>query len=404
MASIKIILRNKPNKDGTHSLALQILKDRVQSIVHIGHSIEPKYWDAKECRIKKSHPNSARLNNLIAKKLSEANEKLIELETNKNDVSSKAIQTNIKAKNNSSFFAQAAVYLDNIKTSGRYNRYTSEEPRVRKFKEFLEEKDVTFQEINVALLNKFKAYLKGKLGLSERTVMNYFILIRTIYNQAIKANLADIKHYPFGRDKIVIKNPESVKIGLSPEEVKKMEGLNLSDKPYLHHARNLWLISFYFAGMRVSDVLRLKWTDFQNDRLHYSMGKNNKAGSLKIPEKVNTILAQYKKSKKNKHDLVFPELEVVEDLNNLYEVQRKISFAVKNLNDALIKVAKEAGITKKLTTHIARHTFGNISGDKISPQMLQKLYRHSSITTTIGYQANFIHKDADEALDAVIGK
>lgn len=53
--------------------------------------------------------------------------------------------------------------------------------------------------------------------------------------------------------------------------------------------------------------------------------------------------------------------------------------------------------------HIARHTFDNISGDRIPLQMLQKLYRHSSITTTIGYQSNFIHKDADEALEAVIG-
>ena len=52
--------------------------------------------------------------------------------------------------------------------------------------------------------------------------------------------------------------------------------------------------------------------------------------------------------------------------------------------------------------HIARHTFGNISGEKIPIQMLQKLYRHSSITTTIGYQQNFIHKDADDALDSVL--
>jgi hypothetical protein len=35
--------------------------------------------------------------------------------------------------------------------------------------------------------------------------------------------------------------------------------------------------------------------------------------------------------------------------------------------------------------------------------MLQKLYRHSSITTTIGYQSSLIHKDADDALDAVLG-
>ncbi len=53
--------------------------------------------------------------------------------------------------------------------------------------------------------------------------------------------------------------------------------------------------------------------------------------------------------------------------------------------------------------HIARHTFGNISGDRIPIQMLQKLYRHSSITTTIGYQGNFIHQSADDALEAVIG-
>ena len=45
---------------------------------------------------------------------------------------------------------------------------------------------------------------------------------------------------------------------------------------------------------------------------------------------------------------------------------------------------------------------GNISGDKIPIQMLQKLYRHSSVTTTINYQANFMKKEADEALDRVI--
>jgi len=52
--------------------------------------------------------------------------------------------------------------------------------------------------------------------------------------------------------------------------------------------------------------------------------------------------------------------------------------------------------------HIARHTFGNISGDKIPIQMLQKLYRHSNISTTINYQANFMHKEEDDAIDKVI--
>lgn len=52
--------------------------------------------------------------------------------------------------------------------------------------------------------------------------------------------------------------------------------------------------------------------------------------------------------------------------------------------------------------HITRHSFGNIAGDKIPIQMLQKLYRHSSITTTINYQANFMHRETDDALEKVI--
>ena len=34
--------------------------------------------------------------------------------------------------------------------------------------------------------------------------------------------------------------------------------------------------------------------------------------------------------------------------------------------------------------------------------MLQKLYRHSNLKTTINYQTNFIHKEADDALDTVV--
>ncbi|HEY1010072.1 MAG TPA: tyrosine-type recombinase/integrase, partial [Daejeonella sp.] len=121
----------------------------------------------------------------------------------------------------------------------------------------------------------------------------------------------------------------------------------------------------------------------------------------KVPDKALAILKQYPKENRQ-HNLIFPELEVVADISDTFMVQRRISFSVKNLNDALVKVAEAAGITKKLTMHIARHTFGNLSGDKIPLQMLQKLYRHSSVITTMGYQANFIHKDTDDALDSVV--
>ena len=156
--------------------------------------------------------------------------------------------------------------------------------------------------------------------------------------------------------------------------------------------------------MRVSDVLRLRWNDIQNDRLHYQMGKNTKGGSLKIPGRALSIIAQYETDKRKIDDFIFPDLKDVADPTDTFLLQRRIMNMTSRIDKALRKiVAKAAGIDKKLTMHIARHTFGNISGDKIPIQMLQKLYRHSSVTTTIGYQSNFIYKDVDDALESVIG-
>lgn len=400
-SSIKIVLRKKKNQDDTYPLALRITKDRKSSYVYLGHSLHENEWDAQSQRVKKSHPNSTRLNNLILKKKAEISDKLIDLQANHDDMSLNAIRKQIKPKQGHSFFAQAGQFIDNMRKEGKYNRVKTDEARIKHLREFLDGADITFPEIDVPLLNRFRAYLKSTRHISERTIINHLIVVRTVYNHAIAGNIVDQKHYPFGKGKIAIKFPDSVKIGLVPSEVKQLEQIDLSDNDYLNHARNIWLTSFYFAGMRISDVLRMKWSDFHNDRMHYTMGKNSKAGSLKTPDKVLAILKQYKSHKK-KNDLIFPELKVLDDLNDTYNTQRKISYAVKRLNKALAVISERAGITKPVTLHIARHTFGNISGDKIPIQMLQKLYRHSSITTTIGYQSNFINKTADDALDAVL--
>lgn len=414
MSALKIVLRKKADEnkkiaeDKPFPIAIRITKDRISSYTYIGHSATIKQWDAIKQRVKSSHPNSARLNNLLSTKFAEANNKLLDLETLKNDVSSRAIKSGLTSAKHATFIKQANIYLDNLKKNGKFNRRSADKPRVERFREFLEGGDITFAEINPSLLRRFKAYLKGTRttlkgtkAITDRTVVNHLVVIRTIFNQAVASNIVDHKYYPFGKGKIVIKFPDSIKMGLVADEVKAIEDLKLKAGSAVNHARNVWLFSFYFAGMRVSDVLRLKWTDFQDDRMYYSMGKNDKAGSLKMPGKALKILKQYKRDNPI-HNLVFPDLETLPNLDDLYAVQQRINQKVKKINKGLVDIGKLIETDKKLTMHIARHTFGNISGEKIPIQMLQKLYRHSSITTTIGYQANFIYKDTDSALDAVI--
>ncbi|MFN8343442.1 MAG: site-specific integrase [Spirosomataceae bacterium] len=399
MATVKVILRKELKQDGTYPLALRITKNRKSSYIYFDYSIKPEDWDAEKQRVKKSHPNSARLNNFLLKKLAEANDQTLELESQKSFVTSQAVRQKIKPSAGSTFNAQSELYLQRLKEAGKYNQYTADKPRIKHFKEFVKQ-DMAFSDITVPLLERFQSHVKNRLKVSERTAVNHIVVIRSVFSFAIKEGVVDAKFYPFGKGKMKIKFPESGKIGLNAEEIESLETVALEGAA--HHSRNLWLFSYYFAGMRVSDVLRMRWNDFQNDRLHYEMGKNNKGGSLKVPEKALKIINQYKDSKQNKDDLVFPELKGV-DFSDKFITQRTIAFKTSVIDKYLkTQVASAAGIDKKLTMHLARHSFAQMAGDKIPVQILQKLYRHSSIITTIGYQSNFTTQQTDDALDKVL--
>ena len=140
---------------------------------------------------------------------------------------------------------------------------------------------------------------------------------------------------------------------------------------------------------QLSNQLITQLTNFEPCTSLYSL--------LSLPTQIN--IGPKEDSKNN--DLIFPELQGT-SFRNEKKLEIRVKTVTRNFNRRLEIVAEKVSIDKKMTMHITRHSFGNISGDKIPIQMLQKLYRHSSITTTINYQQNFMHKETDEALDKVI--
>ena len=397
----KIVLRKKPNKEGLCPLAVRITKNRRSNYMYIGHYIDSKHWDENRRLVRKSHPNAELLNTLLSSKLSEANKKLIRLQCENQDISSNQIKKEISSPSEFiSFYVVAEEYLNELESNNKLTRLFADRVRVNHVLNFYKSKQLMFKEIDEGFLKRFQTYLRNKKDLSERSIVNNLVVIRTLYNRAIKLGIVDQKNYPFGADKIRIKFPETEKIGLTIEEVQKIESLeNLSKQE--QHAKNVWLFSFYLAGIRVGDVLKIRWSDIYDDRIHYRMSKNSKLVSLKLPDKLVPILRSYEEDKQQSNDFVFPELKKA-DIKNERDVYAKTNTATKKFNKYLREVATKAGINKKVTMHIARHSFGNIAGDRIPVQMLQKLYRHSTITTTMQYQSNFISKETDKALDDVV--
>lgn len=444
MASIKVVLRtNKTKKDGTCPLAIRITKDRKTKFVFTGKYIFEKDWDAENTKVKRSHENSGRMNAFLRKKLREIETITDDAELAEEEVSLTQIKNKAKRKTNKvSFFELAAERIKNKALEGTYSVSKSElsilyniyeflthntslpkhkviqdirkrrKDRVSKARSgktnfedelrfFTENKSLLFSDIDMAFITRYKSFCASYLEQQTRTITNQLIFIRTIYNQAIKENLADSRKYPFGGENERIRIKSGNKIGLSREEVKRIEGLELEHGTTPWHTKNVWLFAFYFAGIRISDVLELKWSDFMDGRLYYQMSKNEKPVSLKVPDQAQAILSEYAKDKRSNLDFVFPFLKKADE-NDKKDMFVKARNATKLFNKHLKKIAIQCEIDKNLSNHIARHSFGNVAGDRIHPLMLQKLYRHSDLKTTLVYQANFIHKEADDALESVL--
>ena len=444
MATVKIVLRtNYQKKDGSSPLALRITKNRKTRYVFTGKYVFEKDWDKVLGKVKRSHPNSGRLNNYLVKKVTEADDIILETDASNDNVSSKALQQKVQHKGKHiSFFEFASerikgkyikgtfsvakpelsiLYniqefmrhsvsdskqsvIDGINQRRKDRRIEAMKPRhsiLNGIKIISQDKSLYFEDIDTAFLNKFKIFCTAYLGQKTRTITNELILIRTLFNAAIKEGIVDIKHYPFAGEKEKIRIHSGHKIGLTREEIYKLENIKLEHGTSIWHTRNIWLFAFYFAGIRISDVLGLKWSDFKDGRLFYVMNKNEKPLSLKIPDKAKIILKHYEEEKRFKSDYVFPYLKKA-DQKNPRDVFVKSNNASRLFNKYLKRIADMCEIDKNLSNHISRHSFGNIAGDAIHPLMLQKLYRHSDLKTTLNYQANFIHKDADDALDKVI--
>ncbi len=426
MATAKIVTWSRPDKDGQFPIGIKIWNNGKPSYIFEGHTLPSRdLWDAKKQEVKKSVPHAARLTNLLTKKLSEVRDKALQLETEKPKVAASSIKKSIQKKDQEKkqvlFVEIANQYLEDQLSCGNYDVHKTDKGRLKRFYAFANDGKIPFSDITVELLQRYTIFLRQAKKvrynenspikpLSERTITNHLLIIRTLYNRAVSAKVASKDNYPFGADgKIVIRFPKSSKIGLTEKEIRNLEELDLSTHtPIYNHARNIWLTEFYFAGMRVTDCLLLKWTDFKDDRLYYQMSKNSEHGSLKIPQKVLAILNQYREGQNdyvnNKHNLVFPFLKGLATLDQRLVLRRKICYTVRSLNTAMEKIMLMIGSSKNASQHKARHSFAQLAEEKdVHPKVLQKMYRHESILTTMNYQSNFSHKKADEALEAVLG-
>ena len=389
--------RTYKKQNGTQAIRLRIFTSANDiQYIDTGISVLKNQWDDKKQQVKK-HPIEEQLNASMNALLND-----VKILYYKNEgVSAKRllqIYKNSKKYDGSSLLNFYQSIVDENKMKGAIRTAKTQQHYIDKLSKFAS--FLSFADISPLWAKDYEKWLISR-GNKPNTIASNFKCLNAILNKAVKMGLIEknpLKGYE-------IKTVNSKKEVLSIEDIGLLENYEIA--PHfkgMELARDVFLFSFYMAGMRFSDVCKLKWENVTDTEVVYTMGKSEKrAGATRyipITPKVKQILERYKANK----TFIFPILDKC-DLNNIEKVEYTIYIANNKLNRSIKILAKHAGITKHVSMHIAKHSFASYAvKNNVNLFHISKLLGHTKLSTTEHYLRDFFQKEQTDVMNSLFGQ
>lgn len=396
MATVNLKLwKYRAKKDGTYPIYIRITKNRKSSWQATDISIKEKDWDDKKGKVKPSHPNSARLNALLTQVQLRYQNDIIEIENGQLDISIKGIKNKITGQDSTNFLLAANELCNSYKIAGQIATYDKANSIIKKFTEYMLSTNFTFQDIDVRLLLNYQNHLLEVKRNKPSSVNRDLKFIKTIFLYAHRMQYIPLTVNPFLNFKFL--NAVSERGFLTPEEIRSLESSECSKIPFLQKAKDIVLFQYYSGGLRISDVLMLQWENIIDDRVYLTIKKTGKQTSHKLTQKALDIARKYSERGKK---FIFGYMNDQLNMNDPVEVDREISAKTALINKALKRIATIAGLNKRISTHLFRHSFAtNALQQGMSLEVLQSILKHSNIRETQIYA-----KVLNQKVDAEISK
>lgn len=347
------------NKQGTALVQVEASLNQRKVYFKTNIYLRPEYWDKNTAQVC-SHPQATDLNAMLYEFILHL--QAIEISFWKRGISptlsllKDAMKKNRPVNVTFPVFARNYVLDSDRRESTKENLLTT----ITVLQEF--RPGVDFKDITYTFLKDFEVYLREK-GNGVNTVAKHLRQLRTLVNEAINQGYIHVDAYPFRKFKI--KQEKGRHEFLTPDELRKLENLEVSDRK-LRHVLDAFLFCCY-TGLRFSDFCQLTSTNFAKINgkkwLHF---KSIKTGiELRLPlyllfeGKALTILDRY-------------EITEFANLGSNAET-----------NKVLAVIAGMARIKKHVTYHTARHTCATLLVHQGVPiTTVQKLLGHTSVKTT----------------------
>ncbi len=403
-AKFKVVIRLEKLSKSTNEapVCLRITKDRKTTYKTLIH-VQPKCWDAKrQCVV--HHDNADVLNAIIAQKRAAMEKETCLLTLSHEDVSIATIRNKINDNLSLDFFEYAQKYGESLQVGGNYGTYKRLKSVVKKIREFVKKDQLPIRNITEDFVRRYERHLSCEKGNCKNTITVNMRFIAKLVGDIYRNYDLDETSNPFRKIKFGFESTS--REYLTAEEVVKIRDLKLNLYSPLYEARDVFIFECY-SGLRISDILTLKWENITDDEITLRMRKTEKLITIplqknirEILEKRRTIIGRYAVRDISK-EYVFGFLKVNERNATAQEMLNAISSSTAMINKRIKRIAKLAGINKTISTHIGRHSFATmLLTNKVDLPVIQELLGHHDVKVTQIY-AKVVSKRKEEAINAL---
>ena len=259
------------------------------------------------------------------------------------------------------------------------------------FRNFRCNEDIPIDAIDYAVMEDYQSYLRMK-GLALNSISFYMRILRAVYNHSVESGIISdrkpFRHVFTGMEK-------TFKRAISINNIRFIKDLDLSFKPNLEFARDMFMFLFYCRGMSFIDAAFLKKSDVVDNVLFYRRHKTGQQLRIRMVPVIKDILDRYSDSQS---PYLLPIITVSgKDGRIQYEA------ALRRINNGLRTIAKMLGMDTPLTTYVTRHAWASIAKAKNIPiTVISDALGHDSIATTQIYLASIDATMIDKANEMII--
>lgn len=335
------IVENAPRRDGTFTIKIRITNGSSVAYVTTKYAVEKRQWNGGQVV---RHPQAASINAKLFQLLNAYQTKLGELNP-PSDATATQIRNWLKqsATPAGSFTILAERYITRLKENGQSSYAQNMEYTLKAVTGFYGA-DVCLRDFSYISLELFERFMRQN-GQSDTTINIRMSHLKALLNYAVTTGAVEYKIFPFRGYKMPRKNVRE--IWLSKGELRQLRDADFKGAWQRRYnvARDLFMLSFYFAGINLTDLIDAKLHGDTIDfvRKKTSAKKTGEKGvSLTIQPEARAIIEKYI-TKDGTLDFGY----------NFSDYKQFRSFITKGLN----KIGENSGFENKLMYYSARKTF-----------------------------------------------